>query len=496
MTWRRRVIALALTAAFAVAACSPAPEPVVTTGERDGLVVEGRVTSTGRSIAVDVVVSNDRGEPIHLETSQCGRVVDVELERTAFRPEGRVWDGSVQAVKEHVLNDQRFLDNPDWFHPRRVGDESDAVPECRRPDHAITLGPDERIAERWELPFEDSQALREVGSDAGLVSIEAIEAREPMAREYFDIVYWAEETADRAGRVARAELPLAEVLDRDATEPPRSPTHGELFDRLLEDPALMAWIEAQPDDSWRQGTLTPAYPEYGMPTTQLRLVTTAFERAAVVEAQPDGSNPRLDLPGEEFRTRHFERVPGTLPPGIALIPDPDYELDDDLLVGHVGLPSGRLFVGEYLFDEEELDVAVAPGAYPVHATLARYKDQDFDNVAFASIVFSDEPTVRWEDAGAIAVDGGSTMIVSVEGREVLMADLEGDNELHDRIFESAVAHDYLATEFDLTPELNLAYFSSGVGDGGYPVYVGFDAQGKPTRVVVDFYLLHLAWPVA
>ncbi len=46
----------------------------------------------------------------------------------------------------------------------------------------------------------------------------------------------------------------------------------------------------------------------------------------------------------------------------------------------------------------------------------------------------------------------------------------------------------------LTPEANLAYFSSGNGDGGYPVYVGFDAEGNPTRVVVDFYLLHLAWP--
>jgi hypothetical protein len=68
--------------------------------------------------------------------------------------------------------------------------------------------------------------------------------------------------------------------------------------------------------------------------------------------------------------------------------------------------------------------------------------------------------------------------------------------LDDPIFDSLIAHDYLATRFDLTPELNLAYMSSGNGDGGYPVYIGYDAEGSPTRVVVDFYLLHLAWPGA
>ena len=87
-------------------------EPVSISGEHDGLAVEGQVTSTGSSIAVDVVVRNDRDEPIHLVPDQCGRVVDVELERTTFQPEGTRWDGSVQAVKEIVLNDQRSPRRP------------------------------------------------------------------------------------------------------------------------------------------------------------------------------------------------------------------------------------------------------------------------------------------------------------------------------------------------------------------------------------------------
>jgi hypothetical protein len=493
---RRWLVVLLLAAA----ACAPAPEPIAISGEHDGLVVEGSVSATGSSIAVDVVVRNERDRVIHLATDQCGRLTDVELERTVFRNEGQRWDGTIQAAKERVLNDQRYDDNPDSFAPRRVGDPSSAVPDCRRPDHAIALEPGGTVSERWELGFEDSSTLREVGSKAALVSIEAIEARGPAAIEYWDILYWADEDADREGRIARAELPLADVLDRPATEPLQGPTRGELFDRLLADRELRAWIEAQPADGWREGTLTPAYPDYGMPLLKLRLVTNAYERAALVEAQPDGSAPTLDLPGEELRTREYERVSGTLPPGIAEIPDSDYRLTEDLLVGEVVLPSGRLYVGEYLFDEEQLDVTVAPGAYPVHATLARYGDQDFDNVSFASIVFSDQPTVRWENAGTIAVDGGSTSIVSVEGRDALQQVMNEDEdrwlELQDRIFESVAAHDYLATEFDITPELNLADFSSGIGDGGYPVYVGFDAEGKPTRVVVDFYLLHLGWPDA
>jgi hypothetical protein len=164
----------------------------------------------------------------------------------------------------------------------------------------------------------------------------------------------------------------------------------------------------------------------------------------------------------------------------------------------VVLPSGRVIVGEYLFDAEPLPFEVAPGAYPVHATLARYGEEPFDTVALATLVLSDAPTVTWQSAGGIAVDGGTTTITSVEGRDALNRAAEEVEdawlETDDPIFDSLMAHDGLATEFAITPETNAAMFSSGVGDGGYPVYIGFDTAGKPTRVVVDFYILHLVWP--
>jgi uncharacterized protein DUF4241 len=485
---------------LAVAACSPAHESVAISGEHEGLTLTGGVAETGHSIAVDVQVRNDRDEAIHLVPDQCGRVTDVELERTVFRLEGKRWEGSIQAVKELILHDQRFDDTPDSFAPRRVGDQSSATPDCRRPEQLVVLEPGATIAERWELPVDTSRTIKEVGSDSAQVSLEAIEARDPNEMEYSDIVLFADEDAVREGRAARAVLPLSDVLERAATEPLQGRSRGELFDVLLENDALRAWIEDQPDDGWGLATLRPAYPGYGadFERVHFEMVTTAFEHAAVVTAAADGSDVVLELPGEDDRTREFPRTAGTLPPGITALPDSDYAETEDLALGDVLLPSGRVIVGEYLFDAEPLGLEVAPGPYPAHATLARYRDQDFDSVAFATLVLSDAPTVRWEESTAIAVDGGTATITSPEGRDELGRRFDDDEagwmQLDEDIFYSMVAHDGLGTKWALTPETNLVRVTSGVGDGGYPVYVGFDAEGKPTRVVVDFLLLHLAWP--
>ncbi len=206
---------------MALSACAPSAEPVSLSGDHDGLAVEGQVTSTGSSIAVDVVVRNDREEPIHLVPDQCGRVVDVELERTEFLPEGKRWEGSVQAVKDLVLRDQEFHDRPDSFAPRRVGDSSSTVPDCVRPELLVTLAPGDEIAERWELPFQFAYALRTLGSDDTMVTLEALEARDPNELEFLDILPAPSDDAHRDGRVVRAELPLAEVLQRAGNEPGR-----------------------------------------------------------------------------------------------------------------------------------------------------------------------------------------------------------------------------------------------------------------------------------
>jgi hypothetical protein len=132
--------------------------------------------------------------------------------------------------------------------------------------------------------------------------------------------------------------------------------------------------------------------------------------------------------------------------------------------------------------------------YPVRVTLARYPGQDFDSVAFASLVVSDAATVRWQATRPIAVDGGTTTFTSAEGAALLEAAEPGVDMAQDSVWDSLAAHDDLGTESTIQGSINLVMTSSGVGDGGYPVFVGYDAAGRPTRVVVDFLLVHLDWP--
>jgi hypothetical protein len=500
-------IALIAVAAAVLGACS-GPQPpraaLSLSGDRDGLTLEVRLRATREALLIETLVRNGRAEPVHLVPDQCGRVTEALLVRTTLEPEGVSWTGSVQAAKDLVLDDQASRQFPDRFHPRVPGDSSSRVPDCVRPERPVPLGAGDEIAERWELPFAAAYALDAVGSDGSAVRVEVVEALAPDELEFLDILRAGQADEAREGRNVRIERAASTLLNRAPRTPVDGPSLGELFDRLMANDELRRWVEGQPADGWRHAQLTPAYLGLGDPDlarVRLRLVTTAYERAALVEAPPDGSGAQVELPRPGDRTREFARRPGTLPPGISLIHEPEgYVLTDDLLLGDVRLPSGRVVIGEYLLDPEGLsfEMRVDAGSYPVHATLARYHDQDFDNVATATLVLSEEATVRWQERSVIAVDGGSTTIVSREGMEVLADTFDRDElaweESYDRMFDSQAAHDYLATEVEVKGDLNLAYFSSGVGDGGYPVFVGYDAADRPTRIVVDFYLLHLDWP--
>ena len=57
-------------------------------------------------------------------------------------------------------------------------------------------------------------------------------------------------------------------------------------------------------------------------------------------------------------------------------------------------------------------------------------------------------------------------------------------------FTTVSSGHYEVANYRLGKKVNLALFMSGVGDGNYPVFVGLDAEGRPTRVLVDFLLLH------
>jgi hypothetical protein len=57
------------------------------------------------------------------------------------------------------------------------------------------------------------------------------------------------------------------------------------------------------------------------------------------------------------------------------------------------------------------------------------------------------------------------------------------------------AYDDVVTGAPIADGLDLATFRCGYGDGVCNAYVGPDRDGGPTRFVIDFAIVHLAWPV-
>ena len=466
---------------------------VTSRADRDGLSVRAEASSTADSIVVEATVENHRPGPVHLVPTQCGQITEVILVRTVLEPEGETWSGSPGALKRLIIDQQSWQQHPDGFAPRRPGDTSGAIPGCDRPEGPVVIAPGGAIAERWELPLWYATSLDAVGSSGSAIRVEVVEARDPDRIELLDILPAGTADSERAGRNVRIEVPASNVIDRSPRTPASGPSLGQEFDRLLDDPTLRAWVTTQPPDGWRQARLD--LEGAGM---RLRAVTTAFERAVQVTALSDGTVTRVELPGEADRTRVFPRSAGTLPPGIALIDEPEaFVPTEDMIIDGLELPTGRVAVGEFLEDLEPLDIGIEPGVYPVRLALARYPGQDFDRVAFASLVVSDRPTARWELAHVIAVDGGTTTFTSAEGASMLAFDPTteaADWQRLEHIWDSLTAHDNLGTEAGIEGSVNMVMTSAGVGDGGYQVFLGYDAADLPTRVVVDFALVHLDWP--
>jgi hypothetical protein len=282
------------------------------------------------------------------------------------------------------------------------------------------------------------------------------------------------------------------VIDHPPTESLPRRSLGRLFDRLLEHDGLRSWLAAQPDDGWRSAELTQV-------SSRLRFsaVTTGYERAVVARARVDGRGVRVRLPDARDRIRRFRDRPATLPRGVRLLNRASsWDPTRDVIAGRLALPSGRVVADGFPSGlSKPLDYRLAPGAYPVYVTLARHEPGDAERVALATLVVSREPPVRWRRSGGIGVDGGVGAFTSMEGARALdrlMSD--APDGYYEEAWHSLAAHDHQVTEVPIDGDLNQVMFSTGSGDGGYPLLAGLDANGRPARFVLDFYLLHLAWP--
>jgi hypothetical protein len=179
------------------------------------------------------------------------------------------------------------------------------------------------------------------------------------------------------------------------------------------------------------------------------------------------------------------------------------------------LPSGRLVAaepwtgfgdgaGEYAFTER-----VTPGSYLVQLIMADFHDPGnpqhntrFSEVAAARLLVRDEPVATWrlglrpgEDDARLAddefygypVDGGTGSFGSVEVFDAL-AGHGSSVDLLDVALDLDDADD-VGVFADEATGLNLVIFRSGGGDGHYPTWVGYTAEGEVACFVTDFGIL-------
>jgi hypothetical protein len=282
--------------------------------------------------------------------------------------------------------------------------------------------------------------------------------------------------------------PVSTVADWKISYP-EGRSDGQRFDTLLADPAVRRALAAEPAAGWREAALSVVGG-----ADELKAVSARYERAFV--AVGDGKRVQLVAPGPADRVLPYPEAPADLPPGIELTSDPaGYVATRDVLAGALQLPSGRLAV-DSLFDARTpvVDERARPGAHPFRVTLAKPVGGSVESVALATLVVSDRPTVRWRYVLPVGVEGSTAMFSSEEGARIRAALLPEDAAAaYDGDADALAARLHVADR-DLGQGANLMTFATGAGDGGYNLYVGLDADGKPTRYVLDCELLDLDWP--
>ena len=193
-------------------------------------------------------------------------------------------------------------------------------------------------------------------------------------------------------------------------------------------------------------------------------------------------------------------------------------------IGNVSLPSGKVIVRDPLVflkvGEQPYFVEVPKGNFPV--TIAVVKLEEWgDRYAAVKVEFSKEKPVVYREAligiekledinegdyFGFSVDAGLGCITDPEVLpyvDKFRKELNVDN-MYDNYFADLFAKSYKenpANQRELGDwiswtvphtEYQIPMFASGVGDGTYPVYFAYDAQGKICGLYIQFIDIELA----
>ena len=169
-------------------------------------------------------------------------------------------------------------------------------------------------------------------------------------------------------------------------------------------------------------------------------------------------------------------------------------------VGDLVLPSDELFAAD-LFglggnpaDFEAIDLEGFTGSAPACLHVALYEPAD-ERVAFVHVRLSDEPVTTWRETAGFGVDGGTGGLGSAEAVVAVGSSTEGLGEQYLDVLEQTYRNTWSWMNITVDPPTgaNVVGFSTGFGDGGYPVVVGEDVDGRPASVVIDHGVVPWAW---
>jgi hypothetical protein len=161
--------------------------------------------------------------------------------------------------------------------------------------------------------------------------------------------------------------------------------------------------------------------------------------------------------------------------------------------GRVSLPHGQLALADAFINDSPLQVsALPPGDYVVELLVAVTDDDE--RVAAARIRVRDDAIARWTPAGAISIDSGTGAFFDPRiPSHITPATVERFTDTLATALQASERPTYSAAAI-VWEQAGLVAFSTGFGDGRYPVFVGFSTAGRPVTVLVDCEIL--PWPAA
>jgi hypothetical protein len=158
--------------------------------------------------------------------------------------------------------------------------------------------------------------------------------------------------------------------------------------------------------------------------------------------------------------------------------------------GVLVLPTGRIVVSDPILDpfNKPFTVAAPPGTYPVLLSLIK------DHVALVMVNFAEGTPVRWHKSKpeTFGVDSATGCLMDQKVCRFLRRKAEdGKYERYTRRFQDSLGENdglWGAYCLDAQSGANVVVFRTWGGDGVFPSFFGYNAEGQLVCLVTDMFL--------